>query len=247
MSDLTVTATVGGNGKGEGGSRRDYFVDPKAGMYPAVCVDVIDHGFSKNSFGKVNRKIQFAFQLGTTIDEKMIAAAKKAKGLPTTLDDEDKELIGTRLFVRGKKMALSLFPGGEKMKSSDLYAFLENWNGERFVKPTKDKPLTVDLESYVGRNATLMIVRNPDKNDSSIVYSNITAIMPPEEDAEVLELVEGSYTRVKDRDNFTPPPTEADVTGNGQVTAATDGTPASAPAAAEEDDADVDIPFDQAA
>lgn len=239
MSNLTVSTSTG---NGNGGTRREYFVDPKIGMYPAVCVDVIDHGFSRNNYGKVARKIQFAFQLAKTIDEKAIVAAKGAKGLSTDLDDDDRNLIGARLFVRSKKMTLSLYPGGENMKSSDLYAFLESWSGERFPQ---GKPLTINLEDYIGKNATLMITRNPDKRDPSIVYSNIASINPPEDDAELLELLPDSYTRVKDRDNFTPPPTEEDVNSGAVAATNGNGNGASAPApAVTDEDADVDIPYE---
>lgn len=240
--ELTLVETGerrNGNGNGDGGGRREFYVDPKPGMYPAICVDVIDLGFKKNSFNKVTRKIQFAFQLGTVIDEKMIVAAKKLKGLPAKVEEDDKELLGKRVFVRGKQMSFSLFPGGENMKSSDLYSFLEDWNGAPFAKPTKENPLRFNAEEFIGKNATLMIVRNPDKKDPSIVYSNITAIMPPEEDAEVLTL-DDTYTRVKDRDNYKAPPTEAEASGGVVATSAPAET-------ASTSDEDVEIPYDKAA
>jgi hypothetical protein len=231
MSDLTITVTGEGNGNFK---KREFFVDPKPGMFQAVCVDVIDLGFSKNSFNKVTRKIQFAFQLANTITEAMVLKAKAAKGLPAEIDEDDKELIGKRLFIRSKKMNFSLYPGGENMSPSDLYKFLEDWNGERFPKPTKDNPLTINFEGYVGKNALLMVVTNKDRNDPSITYSNVNAIMPLEDETP-LEL-DDTYTRVKDREHFKAPPTEADVTG-GVSTASTNGQAA----------ADVEIPWDKAA
>jgi hypothetical protein len=210
--DLTVSVSTG-KGNGDGAGRREYFVDPKAGMYQAILVDWIDHGFSKNSFNKVTRKVQPAFQLATVIDEKMIVAAKKKAGLPVELDEADRELIGRRLYVRGKKMSFSLFPGGKNMKASDLYDFLSNWNGEPLPKGSKGAPHQENLESYIGKNAQLMISRTASKNDPSIVYSNIVSIMPfDEEDGEPLALDE-TYVRVKDRDNYTAPPTLEDVEG----------------------------------
>lgn len=214
MSDLTVAVSTGnGNGSGEGG-RREYFVDPKPGVYQAILVDFIDHGYGKNSFGKVTRKVQPAFQLADTIDEKMIKAAKKAKGLPTELDDADRELLGRRLYVRGKKMSLSLFPGGTNMKSSDLYSFLSDWRGEQLPKGTKDKPHSENLESWIGKNASIMVSRTPNKQDASIVYTNIVAIMPFEADEDSPEIaLDDTYVRVKDRENYTAPPSLSDVEG----------------------------------
>lgn len=231
MEDLVYTEDSTGNG-GEGGNftKREYYVDPKTGMYSAVCVDVKDHGVSTNNWGKTSRKIQFAFQLATLITEAMVVAAKQAKGLPTTLDEADRELIGKRLFVQSKKMNLKLFPGSDNpekpMKKSDLFKFLEDWSGkplEKVTAPGDDTPrYRFDASDYIGKTATLMVQRNPDKNNPAIVYSNIIAISPLEEGGEVLEL-DGSYTRLKDRKN-------------GEA-------PAPATEAAPADDSEVEIPW----
>lgn len=240
MSDLTVVVSTGGNG--DGGARREYFVDPKAGMYQAILVDFIDHGYSKNSFGKVTRKVQPAFQLKDTITEKMVVAAKKAAGLPTELDEADKELIGRRLYVRGKKMSFSLFPGGKNMKASDLYQFLSDWNGEPLPKGTKDAPHSENLESWIGKNATIMLSRTPNKENPEIVYTNIVAVMPLDEDEEPITL-DDSYVRVKDRDNYTAPPSLEDVEGGAAAASKSNGGGEVKSAAALAEDDSVEIPF----
>jgi hypothetical protein len=232
MSEELELEVGGGNNGGGGG--REYYVDPKAGMYGAILVDFIDHGYSRNSFNKVTRKVQPAFQLDKVIDEKMIVAAKKAKGLPPELDESDRELIGKRLFVRGKKMSFSLFPGGKNMKSSDLYGFLSDWNGAPLAKDAK-----VSLNDFIGKTATILITRTPNKDKPEIVYSNIAAIMPLEDDTEPLTL-DDSYVRVKDRENYTPPPTLAEVEGAAPAPTAAPTSRTGAELAADES---VVIPF----
>lgn len=239
VDDLELEFT-GEGADGDGGARRDYYVDPKPGLYEAVCVDVIDRGVVKDKWGKTKRKVQFAFQLAETITEKMILAAKKAKGLDQEIAEEDKALIGTRLFVQGKKMNFSLFPGREGTSPSDLYAFLEAWNGTRFPKASKDAPLKFKAADYIGKNAQLMIVRNPSKDDPTVVYSNIAAIMPPEDDAEVLT-VDEKYIRVKDREGYTAPATEVADDDSAPAEEAPKAKAKAAKAAA----AEVNIPYDE--
>lgn len=210
MSEL-VASVGGGNG---GGGRRKYFVDPKRGMYDAVCVDVINLGFVKE-YGKIKQKLQFAFQLDKEITEKMISDARVKAGLEPELSEGDIELVGKRLLLRSKKMALSLFPGGtsrdgKPMRASDLYTFVEDWNGEAFPEPTPESPITINFEEFIGRGAEVMVQQKADKNNPHIIYSNLVSIAPLEEGKEPLEL-DDSYTRVKDRENFTPPPTEDEV------------------------------------
>jgi hypothetical protein len=234
MSEMTVSVKHGNDGG------RQYFVDPKPGAYNAVLVDIIDHGYSRNSFGKVARKIQPAFQLENTITEKMILLAKKAKGLPEVIEEADQELIGKRLFVRGKKMTLSLFPGGENMKASDLYNFLSDITGEPLPKGTKAQPYSVDPQTFIGTPVTIIIARNTDKNDPTKVYTNVAAVSPfdaDEYDAPISP--DENYVRVKDREGYTPPPSEADVAGD--LPAAS-----SAPATGAAAESDAEIPWDNA-
>lgn len=238
MSDNNLTIKVSQGKGGDGGARREYFVDPKKGIYNAILVDFIDHGYSKNNYGKVVRKVQPAFQLEKTIDEKMIKEAKKAAGLPVTLDDSDKELLGKRLFVRGKKMSFSLYPGGKQAKASDLFTFLSDLQGKPLANTQE-----VDLNALVGTNATLMISRTPSKNDPEIVYSNIVSVSPIEDGDPVLEL-DDTYVRVRDRENYSPPPSLEDVESDTEPL--TKGERAAADSAESEEE--VAIPFgDEAA
>jgi len=215
-----------------GGKRRQYFVGTPSGMYNAVCVDVIDLGYEVDEWQgqkKVKRKVQFAFQLDQTIDEKLIKKAKKRAGLPEKLDESDEELLGKPLLVFTKKLPLSLY------ETSGLRKFLNAWNGEdvgdREVIDGKDK-------TYVGRQATLMITEVADKNKKGVYYSNIVAITPPDEDAEPVVPSE-DYVRRKDRDNYQAPPTEEEAMAKaGLLTVA-----AAAAAGADAGGSDDAIPF----
>jgi hypothetical protein len=238
---------------GNGGGRK-YFVDPKPGMYNAVCVDFIDHGFSINNYGKVLRKVQPVFQLGDVITEKRVLAAKKAAGLPEEIEDADIDLIGKRLMIRGKKMSFSLYPGGDNMKASDLYGFLSDWGGVKLPKGTQANPHTEDLETWIGRPATLLLSAKADANDPNRKYINVSSVMPFDEETYDAPLaLDGTYIRVQDRDNYTAPPSRAEVEGGGSLQATPTSNVRRIEAAKSATEAEVssdvepEIPWDKAA
>lgn len=200
MSNGLVATTSEGNGEGRG-----YFVGAPTGIVNAVAVDVVDLGYKKNSWGKIQRKVQFVFQLETLIDEKLIKKAKKRKGLDTTITDKDMEIVGKPLLAFSKPMNLSLFAGGDNMSASDLFTFLSDWNGE-------DVGEREPLEPYVGKQATLMIKEVKDKKKSGVYYSNIVSIEPLEDEENAVEIDE-SYVRRHEREGYKAPPTLEDVEG----------------------------------
>lgn len=101
-------------------------------------------------------------------------------------------------FIVGKRFNKSL---NEK---STLRKFLEKWRGEKF-SPDQLKQ-GVNLESYVGRSATLFIVQNETEERT---YANIESILPYKDSAGNIQhngiSPSEEYTRVKDREDYKPP------------------------------------------
>lgn len=124
-----------------------------AGQYQAVCVEVVDLGYSQKSYKnqqtgadepKNVHEIQYIFQLNKVDDE-----------------------TGKRYEVRSKPLNLIL------SEKSNLRAFLLQWRGHDLTE-AELKPPGVDVD-LTGRNALVQVVHTPvgDK-----VYANIGSIMP---------------------------------------------------------------------
>lgn len=243
-------ASFGGNSNG---NRRKYFVDPAADKYQAVIVDVIDLGYQKSPYnGQIQQKIKFALQLDAAITEKAIKKAKKAAGLGTDLTEDDLEVVGKRYMVWSKPFPVSMYPGGtnrngDPLNASGLYKFISDLLGDspenfpEYIETVTDELGNEEeqfiFENLVGANAIVMVSK---KKHGDRVYTNIASIMPIDEDDE-LELIEpdDTYVRVRDRENFSAPPTREQVeeSENGEGVKAEVSTKAKAAASD-------DIPWD---
>lgn len=129
---------------------------PETGTHLAVCCAVWDLGMQKSSYmgeEKVQHKIIIAWE----IEQKIDAPESEYHGKP---------------YMLNKKYTLSL---GEK---ANLRKDLESWRGKPFS--AEELQSGFDLEKLYGINCLLGIKHEPDKNDASKVYANVTAILPPQ-------------------------------------------------------------------
>ena len=127
---------------------------PEAGTTQAVCCAVWDLGLQKTSFAgeeKVQHKIIIAWE----ITEKINAPESEYNGKP---------------YMLNKKYTLSL---GEK---ANLRKDLESWRGLPFSADELKNGF--DLDKLYGANCYIGIKHEPDRNDASKVYANVTAILP---------------------------------------------------------------------
>lgn len=146
---------------------------PEAGTTQAVCCAVWDLGLQKTTFNgedKTQHKIIIAWEVA----EKINAPESEYHGKP---------------YMLNRKYTLSL---GEK---ANLRKDLESWRG----KPFSDEELRggFDVEKLYGINCLIGIKHEPDRNDPTKVYANVTAILP---------MVKGmeKMTPIRDR-NEAPP------------------------------------------
>jgi len=135
---------------------------PEAGTVQAVCCAVWDLGLQKTTYKgieKIQHKIVIAWELQQLIDA------------------PDSEYHGKPYQV-SKRYTLSL---GEM---ATLRHDLESWRGKPFS--AEELNTGIDVEKLYGVNALVGIKHEPDKSDSSKVYANITAILPPTKGMEKL-------------------------------------------------------------
>ena len=130
--------------------------------------------------------------------------AKPKVSLIFELDSESED--GKRYIV-GKRFTRSL---NEK---ASLRQFLERWRGSKFTKAELQKG--VDLEAFLGINATLFIVHNETEERT---YANIESILPYKNKDGVVGYYDlkpsGEYTRVIDRENYLEPEEYAETVSN---------------------------------
>ena len=135
---------------------------PESGTTQAVCCAVWDLGLQKTSFNgedKIQHKIIIAWEISQLID----APDSEYHGKP---------------YMLNKRYTLSL---GEQ---ANLRKDLESWRGKPFT--AEEIQHGFDVESLYGINCLIGIKHEPDKKDPSIVYANVTAILPPTKGMEKL-------------------------------------------------------------
>ena len=128
---------------------------PEAGTTQAVCCAVWDLGLQKTTY-KGEEKIQHKIIIAWEITEK--------------INQPDSE-YHDKPYMLNKKYTLSL---GDK---ANLRKDLESWRGVPFSE--SDLKNGFDLEKLYGINCYIGIKHEPDRNDASKVYANVTAILPP--------------------------------------------------------------------
>lgn len=128
---------------------------PESGTTQAVCCGVWDLGLQKTSYNgeeKIQHKIIIAWEIAQLID----APDSEYHGKP---------------YMLNRKYTLSL---GEQ---ANLRKDLESWRGKPFT--SEEIQNGFDVESLYGINCLIGIKHEPDRKDTSIVYANVTAILPP--------------------------------------------------------------------
>lgn len=127
---------------------------PESGTVQAVCCGIWDLGLQKtiyNNEEKIQHKVIVAWEIAELIN----APESEYHGKP---------------YMLNKKYTLSL---GEQ---ANLRKDLESWRGKPF---TADEIRNgFDIEKLYGVNCYIGIKHEPDKRDASIVYANVTAILP---------------------------------------------------------------------
>ncbi|MEX1014328.1 MAG: hypothetical protein WDZ80_04175 [Candidatus Paceibacterota bacterium] len=129
---------------------------------------------------------------------------KEKVSLIFELETTDEE-TGKR-FIVGKRFTRSL---NEK---SSLRKFLEKWRGSKYTADELQQG--VNLESLVGQNATLFIVKNETDERT---YANIESILPYKGKNGEVVLPSGEYTRVIERPDYKEPEEYAETVNNGQA------------------------------
>jgi len=114
-----------------------------------------------------------------------------------------------RHFIVGKRFTRSL---NEK---ASLRKFLEKWRGEKYTPAELQEG--IDLENFLGLNATLFIVLN-EKEERT--YANIESVLPckdPESGAVMFYDLKpsGEYIRVIEREGYKEPEQYAESVNNG--------------------------------
>jgi hypothetical protein len=131
---------------------------PEAGTTQAVCCAVWDLGLQLSTFKNEDGsdKHQHKIIIAWEIAEKINAPESEYHGKP---------------YMLKKTYTLSL---GEK---ANLRKDLESWRGIPFTEAELRNGF--DVEKLYGINCLLGIKHEPNRNDPSIVYANVTAILPP--------------------------------------------------------------------
>lgn len=127
---------------------------PEAGTTQAVCCAVWDLGLQKTTY-MGEEKIQHKIIIAWEITEKINAPESEYHDKP---------------YMLNKKYTLSL---GDK---ANLRKDLESWRGIPFNE--NELKSGFDLEKLYGVNCYIGIKHEPDRNDPSKVYANVTAILP---------------------------------------------------------------------
>lgn len=150
------------------------FAAAPEGTFPGVCVDEIDLGKVKSSFGGDERErnmVRLVFQ----IDEEMDSETAQKFNMP----------VGSRYLVKQDYTA-SL---DEKAK---LRKHLQSWRGRAF---TTLELGGFDLENVVGVPCLISIVNVTGKKGGT--FSNVEAVMKPPKGMDGMK--PQGYVRVKDR------------------------------------------------
>ena len=131
---------------------------PESGTTQAVCCAVWDLGMQLSTFKNEDGsdKYQHKIIIAWEIAEKINAPDSEYHGKP---------------YMLNKKYTLSL---GEK---ANLRKDLESWRGKPFTADEIQNGF--DVEGLYGINCLIGIKHESDKKDPSIVYANVTAILPP--------------------------------------------------------------------
>jgi hypothetical protein len=127
---------------------------PEAGTTQAVCCAVWDLGLQETSFNG-EKKVQHKIIVAWEITEKINAPESEYNDKP---------------YMLNRKYTLSL---GEK---ANLRKDLESWRGLPFTADELQNGF--DLDKLYGANCYIGIKHEPDRNDPSKVYANVTAILP---------------------------------------------------------------------
>lgn len=127
---------------------------PESGTVQAVCCGVWDLGLQKTSYNG-EEKIQHKIIVAWEIAEKINAPESEYHGKP---------------YMLNKKYTLSL---GEQ---ATLRKDLESWRGKPFT--SEEITSGFDVEKLYGVNCYIGITHEPDRKDASVVYANVTAILP---------------------------------------------------------------------
>ena len=127
---------------------------PESGTVQAVCCGVWDLGLQKTSYNG-EEKIQHKIIIAWEIAEKINAPESEYHGKP---------------YMLNKKYTLSL---GEQ---ATLRKDLESWRGKPFT--SEEIMNGFDVEKLYGVNCYIGITHEPDRKDASVVYANVTAILP---------------------------------------------------------------------
>jgi len=130
---------------------------PESGTTQAVCCAVWDLGLQKTTYmgaDKVQHKIIIAWE----VTEKINAPESEYHGKP---------------YMLNKKYTLSL------SEKANLRKDLESWRGIPFS--AEELANGFDIEKLYGINCYIGIKHEPDRNDPSKIYANVTAILPPPE------------------------------------------------------------------
>lgn len=129
---------------------------PGAGLQDAVCSKVFDLGKHLNNFnGNLQHKVMVVWELGETMNTG--------------------EFAGKR-FVVHKEYTLSLH------EKANLRKDLEGWTGKSI--PEEKAREGVDLEKFLGRQATVTIQHKTSNNGNT--YANVVAVAPPTKNAPML-------------------------------------------------------------
>jgi hypothetical protein len=159
----------------KGGGGKDFEPCP-AGLFQAVCVDVVDLGVQESPFkdertGKTKfvHKISIRWQVEVEDDE----------GNPVRRDD-------------GKRFLVSQFYTLSLNEKANLRRDLESWRGKRFTEEEINEGF--DVERLVGANCLLNLVHSEDGK-----YANVKAVLPIK--AKTPKIDPEGYDRVKDRED----------------------------------------------
>lgn len=122
--------------------------------------------------------------------------AKHKLSLVWELEDTGEE---GKHFIVTKRYTWSL---NEK---SNLRKDLERWRGSKFTKEELENG--IDMETYIGLNATLFISHN-ESEEHGKTFANIETILPRKKNNKVVFYdlkPSGDYTRVVERENYKEP------------------------------------------
>ena len=128
---------------------------PEAGTVQAVCCGVWDIGLQPHEY-KGEKKVKHDIVIAWELAELINSPESEYHGKP---------------YMLSKTYTLSL---GEM---ANLRKDLESWRGKPFTEAELKNGF--DIENLYGINCLIGIKHEPDKKDASIVYANVTAILPP--------------------------------------------------------------------